>query len=172
MIHLCLCCRYRHRHTTLGEQNGNPSSGSVTSELPAPQTTGESRYLGVIRHSHCATIHCRATCSRPPSRVTTPSRNIRDSEHCAHRVRLDSRDTVSHGHCQPQYVMTAPARIQWPTSTNQNRSKRWLGHYCCRNWKTRPMEPAFEFDRPDNLAYDDEKLLMLEACLGVTGTAT
>jgi hypothetical protein len=31
--------------------------------------------------------------------------------------------------------------------------------------------PAFEFDRPADPVYDDEELLMLEACLGVTGTA-
>lgn len=31
--------------------------------------------------------------------------------------------------------------------------------------------PAVEFDRPDAPIYDDEELLMLEACLGVTGTA-
>jgi len=31
--------------------------------------------------------------------------------------------------------------------------------------------PAFEFDRPDNPIYEDEELLTLEACLGVTGTA-
>ncbi|MBZ6497185.1 transposase [Haloterrigena longa] len=31
--------------------------------------------------------------------------------------------------------------------------------------------PAFELDRPDDLVYDDEELLTLEACLGVTGTA-
>ncbi|MFC4248404.1 transposase [Natribaculum luteum] len=31
--------------------------------------------------------------------------------------------------------------------------------------------PAFEFDRPDDPVYDDEELLMLEACLGLTGTA-
>jgi len=31
--------------------------------------------------------------------------------------------------------------------------------------------PAFEFDRPDDPVYDDEELLTLEACLGVTGTA-
>jgi hypothetical protein len=31
--------------------------------------------------------------------------------------------------------------------------------------------PAFEFNRPDDPIYDDEELLTLEACLGVTGTA-
>jgi len=31
--------------------------------------------------------------------------------------------------------------------------------------------PAFEFDRPEDPVYDDEELLTLEACLGVTGTA-
>jgi hypothetical protein len=31
--------------------------------------------------------------------------------------------------------------------------------------------PAFEFDRPDDPIYEDQELLMLEACLGVTGTA-
>jgi hypothetical protein len=31
--------------------------------------------------------------------------------------------------------------------------------------------PAFEFDRSDDPIYEDEKLLTLEACLGVTGTA-
>ena len=31
--------------------------------------------------------------------------------------------------------------------------------------------PAFEFDRPADSIYDDEELLMLEACLGITGTA-
>ena len=31
--------------------------------------------------------------------------------------------------------------------------------------------PAFEFDRPDGPVYDDEELLMVEACLGITSTA-
>lgn len=31
--------------------------------------------------------------------------------------------------------------------------------------------PAFEFDRSEDAIYDDEELLMLESCLGVTGTA-
>ena len=31
--------------------------------------------------------------------------------------------------------------------------------------------PAFEFDRSEDSIYDDEELLTLEACLGVTGTA-
>jgi hypothetical protein len=31
--------------------------------------------------------------------------------------------------------------------------------------------PAFGFDRPDDPIYEDEELLMLEGCLGVTGTA-
>ena len=31
--------------------------------------------------------------------------------------------------------------------------------------------PAFEFDRPEDPVYEDEELLTLEACLGVTGTA-
>lgn len=33
------------------------------------------------------------------------------------------------------------------------------------------MLPAFEFNRSGDLVYDDEELLTLEACLGVTGTA-
>ena len=31
--------------------------------------------------------------------------------------------------------------------------------------------PAFEFDRSEDAIYDDEELLMLESCLGLTGTA-
>jgi hypothetical protein len=31
--------------------------------------------------------------------------------------------------------------------------------------------PAFEFDRSEDAIYDDEELLLLESCLGVTGTA-
>ena len=31
--------------------------------------------------------------------------------------------------------------------------------------------PAFEFDRPDEVIYDDEELLLLETVLGITGTA-